>query len=52
MADFFIWRENFGKHSGEWPSEVNPDFDSNGFVELADFFIWRENFGATVPPPP
>jgi len=52
MADFFIWRENFGKHSGEWPSEVNPDFDSNGFVELADFYIWRENFGATVPPPP
>jgi hypothetical protein len=52
MADFFIWRENFGKHSGEWPSEVNPDFDSNGIVDLDDFFIWRENFGATVPPPP
>jgi len=49
MPDFYIWRENFGKSTGEWPSHVNPDFDSNGLVELSDFFKWRENFGATVP---
>jgi len=52
LADFQIWVNNYGKYSGEWPSDVNPDFDSNDFVELTDFQIWVANYGATIPPPP
>jgi hypothetical protein len=51
-ADFFIWRENFGRTPDQCPPSVYPDFDDNGLVETSDFFIWRENFGATVPSPP
>jgi len=51
-ADFFIWRENWGNASDQYPPSVYPDFDDNGLVETDDFFIWRENFGATVPSPP
>jgi len=45
MADFYIWREYFGKYTGGWPDNVNPDFDYNGFVEMPDFYVWREHFG-------
>jgi hypothetical protein len=51
-ADFFRWRENFGRTPDQCPPSVYPDFDDNGLVETDDFFIWRENFGATVPSPP
>jgi rhamnogalacturonyl hydrolase YesR len=51
-ADFFRWRENFGKTPDQCPPSVYPDFDDNGLVETNDFFIWRENFGATIPSPP
>ena len=51
-ADFFIWRENFGRTPDQCPPSVYPDFDDNGLVDTSDFFIWRENFGATVPSPP
>ena len=46
MADFFRWRENFGKTPYQCPPGVYPDFDNNGLVEMYDFFIWRRNFGA------
>jgi len=46
MEDFYIWRENFGKRSGQIPPGVYPDFDNNGLVEMPDFYIWRGNFGA------
>ncbi len=47
LTDFYIWRENYGKKSGECSLGAHPDFDENGLVEMPDFYVWRGNFGAT-----
>ncbi len=47
MYDFYMWREYFGKTTGEWPSDVNPDFNGDMLVDIEDFYLWRENFGKT-----
>jgi len=49
MDDFYVWREYFGKSTGEWPPTVKPDYDSSGFVDMYDFYTWTEHFGESDP---
>jgi len=49
MYDFYKWREYFGKSAGQWPPNVNPDFDGNWLVEMADFYVWRDHLGKEDP---
>jgi len=52
MPDFYVWREWFGKHEGEWPFTVNPNYEtinSVDYVDMYDFYEWRAHWGQTPP---
>ncbi|UCC34015.1 MAG: ABC transporter substrate-binding protein, partial [Candidatus Bathyarchaeota archaeon] len=44
LDDFYIWRGWLGTYPDDWKylpgQDVDPDFDNNGYVELADFYRW------------
>lgn len=45
LADFIIFRQNFGTSGVNVPG----DFNNDGTVNLLDFVIFRSNFGASCP---
>ncbi|UCE15751.1 MAG: hypothetical protein JSV12_07770 [Candidatus Bathyarchaeota archaeon] len=49
IYDFYIWRECFGKTTGQiWfepGQDVDPDFDNSDLVDIDDFYKWVDNFG-------
>ncbi len=43
MADYSVWRQNFGT------TNADADGNGNGVVDAADYVIWRANQGASLP---
>jgi len=53
LPDFYIWREQWGKTSTQWPfrsgQPIDPDFNNDDLVAMYDFFEWQSHFGGTYP---
>jgi len=53
LDDFYLWRNNFGTTSTEWPfvsgRPIDPDFTNDDYVDLDDFYAWIGAWGKEYP---